>query len=112
MSRPVPPQVIPRPPTWRPGGPAPWAGVPAAARTGIGVERVLDAPGVLGQGGPVPEDIGTDRVLGPTILVNEASAPLVHEVNAGVLAVLFEESGEARLDPDPALVGMRTHKAR
>ena len=110
MSRPVPPQVIPRPPTWRPGGPAPWDGLPAADRTGIGVERVLHALGALGQRGPVPEDIGTDRVLGPAILVNEVSAPLVREVNAGVLAVLFEEAGEARLILTRRWSGMRTHK--
>jgi 8-oxo-dGTP pyrophosphatase MutT (NUDIX family) len=110
MSRPVPPQVIPRPPTWRPGAPAPWAEVPRAQRTGIGVDRVLDALVPLGQRGPVPEDMGSDRVLGPTILLNESDAPAVRHVNAAVLAALFEESGEARLVLTRRAAGLRTHR--
>jgi len=110
MSRPIPPQVIPRPPTWRPGAPAPWAGVPRSHRTGIGLERVLDALTTLGQRGAVPVGIGTDRVLGPTILVNETNAPAVREVNAGVLAVLFEEEGESRLILTRRSSSMRTHR--
>ena len=110
MSRPVPPQVVPRPATWRPGEPAPWAEVPLGQRTGIGIDRVLDALVPLGQRGPVPEDIGSDRVLGPTILVNESNAPAVRHVNAAVLAALFEERGEARLVLTRRSSGMRTHR--
>lgn len=102
--------MIPRPPTWRPGEPAPWAEVPAAQRTGIGIDRVLDALVPLGQRGPVPEGIGSDRVLGPTILVNESNAPAVRHVNAAVLAALFEEGGEARLVLTRRSSGMRTHR--
>ncbi len=110
MSRPVPPQVIPRPRAWRPGEPAPWADVPREHRTGISVNRVLDALVSLGQRGLVPEGIGPGRVLGSTVLVNETSAPAVDNVNAGVLAALFEEAGEARLILTRRSSGMRTHK--
>ncbi len=110
MSRPVPPQVIPRPPTWRPGGPAPWADAPLSRRTGIGIDRVLDALVAVGQHGPVPEDIGSDRVLVPAFLVNESDAPVVRQVNAGVLAVMFEERGETRLILTRRSSAMRTHK--
>ena len=97
MPRPVPPQVIPRPPGWRPGGPAPWAGVPQAHRTGIGIDRVLDALAALAQRGPVPEDVGADRLFGPAGLAGEGSGPPLLRVNAAVLAALFEEAGEARV---------------
>ena len=101
--------MIPRPPTWRPGGPAPWAGLPAAQRTGIGVDRVLGAWAPLGQRGPVPEDIGADRVLGPAVS-SMSRRPAVRRVNAGVLAVLFEEDGEARLILTRRSSALRTHK--
>ena len=110
MPRPVPPQVIPRPPTWEPGGPAPWADVPPEQRTGIALDRVLDALVPLGQRGPVPESVGLDRMLVPTILVNETSVAAVRQVNAGVLTVLFEEAGEARLVLTRRSAGLRTHK--
>jgi 8-oxo-dGTP pyrophosphatase MutT (NUDIX family) len=110
MPRSVPPQVIPRPPTWQPGAPAPWADLPVEGRTGIGLDRVLHALDAVGQRGPVPADIGTGGVLGPAILVNEANAPAVLEINAGVLAALFEEGGEARLILTRRSSGLRTHK--
>ena len=110
MPRPVPPQVIPRPPTWRPGAPAPWADIPVAQRTGIGVERVLHALDSLGQRGPVPDDIGGDAVLGGATVVSESEAPAVDRVNAGVLAALFEEEGEARLILTRRSSGLRTHR--
>jgi 8-oxo-dGTP pyrophosphatase MutT (NUDIX family) len=110
MSRPVPPQVIPRPPTWRPGEPAPWADAPRSHRTGIRIDRVLGALAAVGQHGPVPEDIGSDRVLVPAFLVNESSAPVLRQVNAGVLAVMFEEHGETRLILTRRSSAMRTHK--
>ncbi len=110
VSRPVPPQVIPRPPTWMPGAPAPWADVQREDRTGISVQRVLDALTALGQRGPVPEDVDSDRLLGPTVTVNEAVAPGPLRVNAGVLAALFEEEGEARLIFTRRSAGLRTHR--
>jgi 8-oxo-dGTP pyrophosphatase MutT (NUDIX family) len=110
MLRPVPPQVIPRPPTWRPGAAAPWADVPAARRTGIGLDRVLEALAALGQSGPVPDDVGEDAVLGGATLVNESDAPAADHVNAGVLAAVFEEEGETRLILTRRSSGLRTHK--
>ena len=105
MPRPVPPQVIPRPPTWRPGGPAPWADVPASARTGIGLDRVLDALDAVGQRGPVPGGIGSDRVLGPAILVNESDAPAVRHVERGRPRRHVGGAGRDPAPPDAALVG-------
>ena len=110
VSRPVPPQVIPRPPTWRPGGPAPWAAIPRGERRGISIDRVLDALARLGQRGPVPEDVGTDRLFGPNVLVNEGSALPIRHVNAAVLAALFEDAGEARLILTRRAAGLRTHR--
>jgi len=110
MSRPVPPQVIPRPPAWRPGEPPPWADVPPFDRTGIGIDRVLGALAGVGQHGPVPDDIGSDRVLVPAVLVNESNAPVLRRVNAGVLAAMFEEHGETRLILTRRSSAMRTHK--
>jgi 8-oxo-dGTP pyrophosphatase MutT (NUDIX family) len=110
MPHSVPPQVIPRPPSWQPGAPAPWARLPEEQRTGIGIDRVLGALDAGGQLGPVPEGIGVDMVLGPVGLVNEANAPEVGAVNAGVLAALFEEQGEARLILTRRSAGLRTHK--
>lgn len=110
MPRPVPPQVIPRPSTWQPGAPAPWAGLPPAQRTGIGIDRVLDALDGLGQLGPVPAGIGAEWVLDTAIPVNETNAPAVPDINAAVLAVLFEEEGEARLILTRRSSGLRTHK--
>jgi 8-oxo-dGTP pyrophosphatase MutT (NUDIX family) len=110
MPRPLPPQVIPRPPNWEPGAPAPWADLPVAQRTGIGIDRVLRALDALGQRGPVPVGIGADMVLGPANFVNGRDAPAVRDVNAGVLAALFEELGEARVILTRRSSGLRTHK--
>jgi len=110
MSRPVPPQVIPRPQTWRPGSVAPWAEVALDERRRIGVERVLRSLEGLSQLGPVPADAWADHVLRPTVLVNEANAPLVRQVNAAVLAALFEEEGESRLILTRRSSDMRTHR--
>jgi 8-oxo-dGTP pyrophosphatase MutT (NUDIX family) len=110
MPRPVPPQVIPRPATWRPGDPAPWAALPTHRLTGITVARVLRALAAQDQAGPVPEGIGADRVLGPAILLNEPYAPALRSVTSAVLAVLFEEEGEARLVFTRRSSALRTHR--
>jgi 8-oxo-dGTP pyrophosphatase MutT (NUDIX family) len=110
MARPVPPQVIPRPDTWQPGAPPPWADLPVERRTGIGIDRVLDALESLGQLGPVPEDVGRDGVLVRGTVVNESDAPAVQYVGSGVLAALFEELGEARVILTRRSSGLRTHK--
>jgi 8-oxo-dGTP pyrophosphatase MutT (NUDIX family) len=74
------------------------------------VDRVLTALANLGQSGPVPGDIGSDRVLGPSILVNETNAPAVRFINAAVLALLFEEAGEARLVFTRRSSSLRAHR--
>jgi 8-oxo-dGTP pyrophosphatase MutT (NUDIX family) len=84
--------------------------VTAEARRGISVARVLDSLGRVDQLGPVPGDIGSDRVLGPSILVNESNAPVVRFVNAAVLAALFEEDGEARLIFTRRSSSLRAHR--
>jgi 8-oxo-dGTP pyrophosphatase MutT (NUDIX family) len=63
----------------------------------------------------VPQGLGPDHLFGPldpSVLVNESNAPAVHRVNAGVLAVLFEEpdEGEARLILTRRSTGLRTHR--
>jgi len=110
MPRPVPPQVIPRPPNWRPGDAPPWAALEPEQRRSITVARVLEALHAQGQRGDVPQDIGSDRVLGPSILVNESHAPLVRHVNSAVLAVLFEEAGEARVIFTRRSSSLRSHR--
>jgi 8-oxo-dGTP pyrophosphatase MutT (NUDIX family) len=110
MPRPVPPQVIPRPPTWEPGAPAPWATAPEAQRTGIDIGRVLRALDGLGQRGPVPDDVGGDAMLRGATIVNESAPPAVDHVNAGVLVALFEEGREARVILTRRSSGLRTHK--
>src|ERR1700689_3424135 len=97
MPRPVPPQVIPRPPDWRLGDPAPWAGLLPAARRDITLSRVGAALAACGQSGPVPDDIGAGGVLGPSISINEAHVPAERVINAAVLAVFFGGAGGTRL---------------
>jgi 8-oxo-dGTP pyrophosphatase MutT (NUDIX family) len=86
--------------------------MPVEERTGIGLDRVLDALDAVGQSGPVPDDIGADGLDGSAILVNEANAPAVLEVGSAVLAALFEEGGEARLILTRRSSGLRTHKGQ
>ena len=58
----------------------------------------------------MPEDIGADRVLGPSILINETVLPDVRFINSAVLAVLFEEVGEARLLFTRRSSSLRAHR--
>jgi 8-oxo-dGTP pyrophosphatase MutT (NUDIX family) len=108
--RPVPPQVIPRPGDWRPGGPPPWADLAPARRTSIGLDRVVAALGALGQGGPAPGEIDAEGVVGPALLMSESLLPPVRVVNSGVLALLFEEEGEARVVLTRRSSHLRTHR--
>jgi 8-oxo-dGTP pyrophosphatase MutT (NUDIX family) len=110
MPRPVPPQVIPRPATWRLGDPAPWAELSEGERSGLDLGRVRAALAASGQSGPAPDDIGADGILGPSILINESHAPETLVVTAAVLAVLFEEAGEARLILTRRSTSLRSHR--
>ena len=110
MPRPVPPQVIPRPASWRPGDPAPWAGLSRERRSDISIQRVLDALDGLGQRGISARGRGLRPASrsGRRGERDRRAAPL--RVNAGVLAALFEEEGEARLILTRRSAGLRTHR--
>ena len=110
MPRPVPPQVIPRPADWRPGGPPPWGDLPSERRASIGLDRLLAALDAAGLAGDVPADVGKDAIFEVPV-VGEMPAPL-RDVNAGVLAVFFEEDGEARLVLTRRSSGLRTHQGQ
>jgi 8-oxo-dGTP pyrophosphatase MutT (NUDIX family) len=76
------------------------------------VDRVLAALASRGQSGPVPVELDVDGVLGPLILVNETAAPATRVINAGVLAVLFEDGNgdEARVVLTRRSSSLRTHR--
>jgi 8-oxo-dGTP pyrophosphatase MutT (NUDIX family) len=71
---------------------------------------VIEALAATGQAGPVPDDIGADRILGPSILINETVLPDVRFINSAVLALLFEEEGEARLLFTRRSSSLRAHR--
>jgi 8-oxo-dGTP pyrophosphatase MutT (NUDIX family) len=110
MARPVPPQVIPRPPSWRPGRAAPWADLAKSQRVGIVVQRVLDSLETASQRGMVPEEPGPDGIFETAAMLGESAVLDVHRPNSAVLAVLFEEAGEARLVFTRRSTALRTHR--
>jgi 8-oxo-dGTP pyrophosphatase MutT (NUDIX family) len=110
LARPVPPQVIPRPPSWRPGGPAPWHATAEDERTRITIDRVLGALASTGHRGPVPADPGTDQLLVPVTMLDGGGVEVARDVNAGVLVAMFEEAGETRLILTRRSTAMRTHR--
>jgi len=71
---------------------------------------VLAALDAAGQAGAVPADIGRDGIFEAPV-VGEMPAPS-RDVNAGVLAVFFEEDGEARLLFTRRSAGLRTHQGQ
>jgi 8-oxo-dGTP pyrophosphatase MutT (NUDIX family) len=110
VQRPVPPQVIPRPVDWSPGGPAPWADVPAARWARIGLDRVLVALGEVGQNGPAPQDFSTEAALDQHIVVAEGAPAPLGPVNSAVLAVLYEEEDDTRIVLTRRSTALRTHR--
>jgi 8-oxo-dGTP pyrophosphatase MutT (NUDIX family) len=126
LADPVPPQVIPRPPSWRPGARAAWEALAEHERSGITVERVLGALDSIGQRGPVPADPGVDPLLFPVRGPDgdgdgdgegdgerdgeRDGWATTLEVNAGVLVVMFEEAGETRLILTRRSSALRTHR--
>jgi 8-oxo-dGTP pyrophosphatase MutT (NUDIX family) len=102
--------VIPRPADWRPGGPPPWADVAPARRTSIGLARVLDALDHAAQGGPPPDDVVSAAQFEAPVVGEIPAPPLA--VNAGVLAPLFEEDGEARVVLTRRSADLRTHRGQ
>lgn len=105
----MPPQVIPRPADWEPGGSPPWAGLPAERRASIGLARILTALEGAGQSGPPPSDLEADGIF--QAVVGESPAYL-QQLNAGVLAACFEEDGEARLVLTRRSSDLRTHQGQ
>ncbi len=110
MQRPVPPQVVPRPADWSPGGPAPWADVPPALRARIGLDRVLGALGEVGQSGSAPRDFSTEAAFDPHVVVGEGAAAPLGPVNSAVLAVLYEHEGDTRIVFTRRSTALRTHR--
>jgi 8-oxo-dGTP pyrophosphatase MutT (NUDIX family) len=110
VPRPVPPQVIPRPPSWRPGAPARWDALPQTDRAHITINRVLGALDSVDQRGPVPGDPGTDPLLVPVPVPDGIAETTIRVVNAGVLVLMFEEAGETRLLLTRRSTAMRTHR--
>ena len=86
------PQVIPRPPMHRAGGPAPWADLDPRTRSSVPLAAVVDA---------VASRDGSDDAATTAAEVSEFSrtfAEAFPDANpAAVLVVLFEEAGEARV---------------
>lgn len=85
-----PPQRIPRPPGFRPGGPPPWAALPPADRCGLDLGQVRRAMRTVG-----PSE--------PTEQLPYAAPP------AAVLVPLFEEDGETRVILTRRSPALRSH---
>jgi 8-oxo-dGTP pyrophosphatase MutT (NUDIX family) len=58
----------------------------------------------------VPDAIDADGALAPAMLMSETLLPPVRGVNSGVLALLFEEAGEARVVLTRRSSYLRTHR--
>jgi len=90
--------------------------MPEAARRDITLARVRAALAAHGQAGPVPDDMGADQVLVPAVVAEASEGPETETrapdraINAAVLAVLFEEDGEARLIFTRRSTTLRAHR--
>ena len=71
---------------------------------------MLAALDVAGQAGPVPADVGKDGIFEAPVVGEMPAFP--REVNAGVLAAIFEEDGEARVVLTRRSTGLRTHQGQ
>jgi len=89
-------QVIPRPPTWRPGGPAPWAPLSEGDRRGVTAERVRKVVEAHHAALSGRERVTFDGFPDP-------GAP------SAVLVPVFEEAGEARVVLTRRAAHLRTH---
>jgi 8-oxo-dGTP pyrophosphatase MutT (NUDIX family) len=112
MSRPIPPQVVPRPATWRRGDAAPWAGLGPSERRGIGLARVRSALAARGQAGPVPEPMEFVALPDHPPLADESAEPATRTVDSAVLVALFEEADEARLIFTRRSSSLRSHRGQ
>jgi 8-oxo-dGTP pyrophosphatase MutT (NUDIX family) len=84
-------QWVPRPDDVRPGRPAPWASLPAAARRGIGLEVLLAALRDAGRSLDVEPPAPKEELTGLDATASRALR------NSAVLVAAFEEDGEARV---------------
>ncbi len=100
----TPPQVIPRPETARPGGPAPWTDLAPAARRGLTVARVLDRLDRAGWTGPEPPPANL------AVEVPDGAPPVDAFRQSAVLVALFEEAGEARVLLTRRSSRLRSHR--
>ena len=108
--------AIPRPPTARPGAPAPWGALPPDARHGLALPAVLDAltaAGRIGEVGdlvaePVDPHPGRPNASAspapPAVVVPTSPLP------AAVLVPMFEEGGETRLLLTRRAATLRSHR--
>ncbi len=88
--------MIPRPPSWRPGEPAPWAVLAEGARRGIGLERVRKVVEARHEALSGRERVTFDGFPDPR-------AP------SAVLVPVFEQDGEARVVLTRRAAHLRTH---
>ncbi len=99
------PQVIPRPPSHRPGGPAPWAHLPASARSSLPLETVVDA--VRSRDRSADAATTAEAVSEFT----RSFADVYPDANpAAVLVALFEEAGQARVLLTVRSSDLRSHQ--
>jgi 8-oxo-dGTP pyrophosphatase MutT (NUDIX family) len=71
---------------------------------------MVQALQAAGQIGPVPSELGPDGIFGATVMLNESAAFDVRRPNSAVLAVCFEEGGDARLVFTRRSTALRTHR--
>jgi len=88
------PQIIPRPPTWKPGRVAPWAGLDRAARSSISIELITNGLANRGLEGLPRQNISA-RDADVEILDGLVSRGELR--HSAVLIALFEEAGSARV---------------
>ena len=86
------PQVIPRPPSWKPGRPSPWSHLGPAERRGLDLARVRRMLACAADEG---QPAGSGQGL---------------ELGAAVLMALFEEGGEAHVVLTRRAATMRRHR--
>jgi len=99
------PQAIPRPPSHRPGGDAPWSHLPADVRSTLPLATVVDAVAGRDRAGDA------DRTATEVSEFSRRFADAFPGTNpAAVLVALFDESGESRVLLTVRSSRMRSHQ--
>jgi 8-oxo-dGTP pyrophosphatase MutT (NUDIX family) len=97
-------QRIPRPPDAEPGRPAPWAGLPPAARRGLGLSALVAS---LERAGRSLADVPPDpRAELTGVAVSDVAALR----DSAVLVAAFEEDGETRVVLTRRAGSLRRHR--